>query len=86
MICHISFMVYLLSELSSIFFAEAFLHEAMKESHRQNLDVYDELTPCSLIRRSDCQSARCQAFRDEEDMASRWKAEVEAEQKRRYHH
>jgi hypothetical protein len=39
----------------------------------------------SLIRRSDCQSARCQTFDDNEavDVERRWRAEVDAEQKRR---
>jgi hypothetical protein len=40
----------------------------------------------SLIRRSDCQSARCRTFDEGEsaDLDQRWKAEVDAEQKRRY--
>lgn len=39
----------------------------------------------NLIRRSDCQSARCQVFDESEivDVDRRWKAEVDAEQKRR---
>jgi hypothetical protein len=38
----------------------------------------------NLIRRSDCQSARCRTFNDGEvDQDTRWKLEVEAEQKRR---
>jgi hypothetical protein len=46
----------------------------------------DSLTDlCSLIRRSDCQSARCQSFKGEEvDLDRWWRAEIEAEQKRRY--
>ena len=38
----------------------------------------------NLIRRSDCQSARCRIFKDGEvDIDTKWRAEVEAEQKRR---
>ena len=38
----------------------------------------------NLIRRSDCQSARCHNFKDGEvDQEMKWRAEVEAEQKRR---
>ena len=40
----------------------------------------------NLIRRSDCQSARCRTFNEVEvevDQDTRWRAEVEAEQKRR---
>lgn len=38
----------------------------------------------NLIRRSDCQSAKCQTFKDGEvDQDTRWRAEIEAEQKRR---
>lgn len=42
------------------------------------------LTKCSLIRRSDCQSARCQKLNDDVDLDSRWRAEVDAEERRRY--
>jgi hypothetical protein len=40
----------------------------------------------SLIRRSDCQSARCQLPEEgaEVDLETKWKAEVDAEQRRRY--
>lgn len=37
----------------------------------------------NLIRRSDCQSARCATFDESDDLDRRWKAEVDAEQKRR---
>jgi len=38
----------------------------------------------NLIRRSDCQSARCRMFHDGEvDQDTKWRAEIEAEQKRR---
>jgi hypothetical protein len=38
----------------------------------------------NLIRRSDCQSARCRTFSEGEvDQDTKWRAEVEAEQKRR---
>ena len=38
----------------------------------------------NLIRRSDCQSARCRTFNEgEADQDTKWRAEVEAEQKRR---
>jgi hypothetical protein len=38
----------------------------------------------SLIRRSDCQSARCKGFENREnDIDQLWRAEVDAEQRRR---
>lgn len=37
----------------------------------------------NLIRRSDCQSARCQKLNDDIDLDSKWRAEVDAEERRR---
>jgi hypothetical protein len=38
----------------------------------------------SLIRRSDCQSAQCQQLSNDVDLDTRWRAEVDAEERRRY--
>lgn len=52
------------------------------------MDIDRVRTNCasSLIRRSDCQSARCQVFSagEEIDPAQRWMAEIDAEQRRRF--
>ena len=73
-ICHICFMACLSSEfldtLNICLVSPGYLHLA---NHLH-----------SLIRRSDCQSARCQISSEDSDPDHRWLAEVDAEQRRRF--